>query len=274
MPENNGNPQLEDGYVRIANELYEALARIRIPGEARQVLDVIIRKTYGFNKKADWISFSQFMQATGLSKSHIQRALSRLLDMNIVTKKGSLYTPTYGLQKSYGSWKVYPKKGTGTPKRGRSVPKLGVDGYPKRGNTKDTLTKDNSTKDNKKRRLRKSSKKREHEDQEFRLWFESEAGQEYVGKVGWVLGWTIEGMLAASRHAELWLADPDNPSRSKWGAFFRNWLENNKRFERERQEKRRRMTTEEEQLHYESKGGGQRSSDPESAADILERMKK
>ena len=43
-------PQVENGYTRIANELLEALAKIRIPGEARQVFDVIMRKTYGFRK--------------------------------------------------------------------------------------------------------------------------------------------------------------------------------------------------------------------------------
>jgi len=35
------NPQLVDGYTRIDNALLDALARIRIPGEARQVFDVI-----------------------------------------------------------------------------------------------------------------------------------------------------------------------------------------------------------------------------------------
>ena len=54
------SPQLKDGYVAIANEIMDALAHIRIPGEARQVLDVILRKTYGWKKKEDEISLSQF----------------------------------------------------------------------------------------------------------------------------------------------------------------------------------------------------------------------
>ncbi|MBI5447822.1 MAG: replication protein [Gammaproteobacteria bacterium] len=63
-------PQCEDGYTKIANELLEALARIRIPGETHQVLDTVLRKTYGYGKKEDAISLSQFVLATGLSKSH------------------------------------------------------------------------------------------------------------------------------------------------------------------------------------------------------------
>ena len=55
-------PQLENGYTKIANELLEAIAAIRIPGEAMQVLLVIIRKTYGYCKKKDAISISLFRE--------------------------------------------------------------------------------------------------------------------------------------------------------------------------------------------------------------------
>jgi len=59
-------PQKENGYTPIANEIMEALCRIRIPGEERQVLDCILRKTYGWNKCEDAISLTQFMEMTGL----------------------------------------------------------------------------------------------------------------------------------------------------------------------------------------------------------------
>jgi phage replication O-like protein O len=49
------SPQKEHGYTPIANEIYDAFVRTRISGEARQVLDCIIRKTYGYNKKEDKI---------------------------------------------------------------------------------------------------------------------------------------------------------------------------------------------------------------------------
>ena len=44
------NPQKENGYIMIANEIMEALAKYRIPGEQRQCLDVILRKTYGYDR--------------------------------------------------------------------------------------------------------------------------------------------------------------------------------------------------------------------------------
>ena len=43
------SPQTENGYVKIATELHDALCKTRISGEARQMLDVIIRKTYGYD---------------------------------------------------------------------------------------------------------------------------------------------------------------------------------------------------------------------------------
>lgn len=49
------NPQLEDGYTSIANEILERLALIKISATDWRVLVTIIRRTYGFHKKVDWI---------------------------------------------------------------------------------------------------------------------------------------------------------------------------------------------------------------------------
>jgi len=62
-------PQKENGYTPIANEIMDALCSHRISGEERQLLDCIIRKTYGWNKKVDEISLSQFMKMTGMYKT-------------------------------------------------------------------------------------------------------------------------------------------------------------------------------------------------------------
>lgn len=117
-------PQLENGYLRLANELVEAYTRVRIPGEAMQCLWFIIRKTYGFGKLKDYISISQFSEATGLKRQHAHRGISKLIDMNIVTKKGDKYITSYCINKDYDTWKVVPKKVTSCPQKGdKSVPK-------------------------------------------------------------------------------------------------------------------------------------------------------
>ncbi len=115
------NPQCEDGYTKIANELLEAFARIRISGEARQVLDVILRKTYGFGKREDAISLSQFHLATGLSKSHICDSINKLKIMNVITEKGNDIARIFSINKDYSQWKPFPKKGKVFPNSGKEI---------------------------------------------------------------------------------------------------------------------------------------------------------
>jgi len=103
-------PQLENGFVRIATEIIEALMAYRLPGEQMQCLLVIIRKTYGFNKKMDMISNSQFVGATGMAKPSICRAINGLVDKNIVYKNANNYIPSYQFNKNYKTWKVLTKK--------------------------------------------------------------------------------------------------------------------------------------------------------------------
>jgi len=106
----NGNPQIEDGHIDIANELAEALARIRISGEEMQCLWVILRKTYGWHKKRDWIPLSQFQDMTNLKRPNIIRAIKKLITKNIVIKNDNGNGKTYGFNKHYKTWKPLSKK--------------------------------------------------------------------------------------------------------------------------------------------------------------------
>ncbi len=152
------NPQKENGYTPISNEIMEALARTRIPGEARQLLDVIIRNTYGYHKKIDWITTSRFMEATGLSNMAIYKARKKLKQMNIITisKKGDSQYLNYCLQKDYHIWilspkkEVSPKKEIAYAKKGDRLSPKKVKNYLPKGETlkiKDIITKDTITKE-------------------------------------------------------------------------------------------------------------------------------
>jgi len=129
------NPQLEDeGHVKIVNSIMDALARTRIPGEARQVLDYILRQTYGWNEKEREISLAKFSKGTGLSKAHVCRGIQVLLARKIITKTfaetgntfaetgntfaetGNTFAETgndilvrYGIQKDFDKWVPLPK---------------------------------------------------------------------------------------------------------------------------------------------------------------------
>lgn len=141
------SPQKENGYTPIANELLEALAGIRIAGEARQILDVIFRKTYGFNKKEDSIALSQFCLITKLGKVSICKNLNKLKEMNlIITQKGNPHGNIYRINKDFDTWKPLPKKVTVTNKGNEHYQKR-KSALPKKVHTKETITKETITKD-------------------------------------------------------------------------------------------------------------------------------
>jgi len=106
------SPQLEDGHISIAMEIWEALTAYRIPGEQMQCLMFILRKTYGWKKKQDSISLSQFMDATGMKKSSVARALKGLLSKKIirVIKKDNAKVKTYEFIKNFEQWAPAKKK--------------------------------------------------------------------------------------------------------------------------------------------------------------------
>ena len=105
-------PQLENGYTRMANELIERLAGIRIPGEAMQALWLIIRKTYGFNKKSDTIALLQFCEHTGMKKPAVCRAVKKLEQLGIVSiiKKDNGNAAEYAIIKDSAKWQPLSKK--------------------------------------------------------------------------------------------------------------------------------------------------------------------
>lgn len=144
MAARKASPQTENGYTMLANELYDALIHYRIPGEQRQVLDFIIRKTYGFRKKVDAIPLGQFVKATGIQKPHVVRALNSLFAKKIITiaKKGNDGVSTYGFNKDYTQWKALPKKVT-LPKKAMTVAKKGNKSLPKKAPSKES-TKENT----------------------------------------------------------------------------------------------------------------------------------
>jgi len=90
-------PQTEDGYTQIANELLDALTRTRVPGEERQMFDFILRKTYGFNKKMDMISLSQFVTTTGVKRQNVHSSLKSLFIKRIVKRQGYFPVPAPSL---------------------------------------------------------------------------------------------------------------------------------------------------------------------------------
>lgn len=78
------SPQLENGFTRIANEILDALAQTDLNGTQRRILDIVIRQTYGYQRKAHDLSVSFIAKGTNLNKRQIQRELSKLIERDIL----------------------------------------------------------------------------------------------------------------------------------------------------------------------------------------------
>ena len=114
----------EDKYTQIPNELLETLMRSRLPAEQRAVLDVIIRKTYGWHKEQDWISHSQFAELTGMDQRNVPRTIKALVERNII---GVLWPdgkkhPNYRINKKFSKWKIERKTTSHQTSKKRQAP--------------------------------------------------------------------------------------------------------------------------------------------------------
>lgn len=120
------SPQAENGHVDIANEIAEALCRTQLSGHESRVLWALLRKTYGWHKKTDNISLTQFQAITGLPVPKISDTLQRLQRRNMITitENGKGKVKSYGFQKVFTLWRVLPF--SVTPKKGISFLPSGI----------------------------------------------------------------------------------------------------------------------------------------------------
>ncbi len=113
MSELRANPQLEDGYVRIANELIEEIARYPFRGAELRILIIIIRLTYGWRIKENVISFSKLSYLTALDERHVKRIVRRLAQDKVLIKYKIQRNNVLGLNKDYYSWRLWKSKNAG-----------------------------------------------------------------------------------------------------------------------------------------------------------------
>jgi len=104
------NPQKENGYTAIANEIWEALWKAGLNGTEWEVLTVVIRRTYGFQKKEDWISYTQFEKLTQKTRPAIWKAITSLVNKRLLVNKRKPGRTLYRFNKDYSQWLVNKRK--------------------------------------------------------------------------------------------------------------------------------------------------------------------
>lgn len=134
MAKKSGNPQIEDGYAKIANELAEAFAAYPFTSIQHQIIWAVLRQTYGYNRKFHAISIGFLVKATGRSRSKVAKAVSDLIKANVLIEYSSgegCASRVLGINKLYKTWGV-PQEGY-TPDGVQGCTLTWVQGVPQEG---------------------------------------------------------------------------------------------------------------------------------------------
>jgi phage replication O-like protein O len=133
-------PQLENGYTRIANEILEALVKVDLSGTELKIVLCVMRRTYGFGKKQDWISYTQFEKMTGKARPNIWKSIEKLVTKRLLVTKKQPGRTFYSFNKDYSQWVVTKTKLV--TKRKRTSYDLETQVVTKLKPTKETITKE------------------------------------------------------------------------------------------------------------------------------------
>ena len=93
----------EGGYTRIHNAILEILAKARLSSLEFRIVLLVIRKTYGFQKKTDVISITQF-ETCGGSRVATVNAIKNLLRLKMLTRVSKGQSFEYGFNKYIEAW--------------------------------------------------------------------------------------------------------------------------------------------------------------------------
>src|SRR5690554_656687 len=101
------SPQLEDGYTRIVDEFLEALIHADYPASVLRFMLIVVRETWGWQRKEAAIPTKRFQEAFGnVTKRRVEQVREDCLRHNLIdVDPGEQFdTPTYRIQKRYTDW--------------------------------------------------------------------------------------------------------------------------------------------------------------------------
>lgn len=147
---------LENGYLRLANQIQDALCKVELSGREFRVLNSIIRLTYGWSKKEDRITNSLIADTTDLSVKHSSEAVNNLAERKILSLRRIGQTRYIGINTDLEKWAYKkpipvvskPEKldVTTIPGNRDNHPQIQGSPSPESGNTKDILPKTDKNK--------------------------------------------------------------------------------------------------------------------------------
>lgn len=120
------SPQVEDGFTRIANELFVALIQAPMTDRERRVALAVVRLTYGWNKKADRLADSQIAEVAHLPRQKVNQVKQQLIAKKVLVVEGAGHG-LISLNKRFDEWELTahhtpkPRPNLGGDKRGDTV---------------------------------------------------------------------------------------------------------------------------------------------------------
>lgn len=106
------SPQKETGFTPIANEILEQLAKVSLSGAQFSVVFLLLRQTYGWQRKTCDLPLSLIEQMTGIKKNRakeiidslIRRKLFTVVERAVVGGRYGSKPAIYAFNKDYDTW--------------------------------------------------------------------------------------------------------------------------------------------------------------------------
>ena len=111
-------PQVEDGYTRIANELYQVINNAHacpVTLTQLRIVHAVIRRTYGFNKTMDAMADTQIAADTGIPRQKVNPAKHALIAMKVLVLSDD--GRKIGVNKRYEEWDFSARPEKKAPQR-------------------------------------------------------------------------------------------------------------------------------------------------------------
>ncbi|GAB6181725.1 hypothetical protein JCM14036_30440 [Desulfotomaculum defluvii] len=116
------NPQPNE-FTRISNELYNAIMQTDFSKRQRNIIDLVIRLSYGCGKKAAILRPIDF-ELVGVYKTHVSKELDYLVQTKVLSIQGE----QVALNKNYEEWRVSLVRNA-NQKRFKALIKRNLDSY-------------------------------------------------------------------------------------------------------------------------------------------------
>lgn len=100
------SPQKKDGYIGIANEIWDEIIRRNFTKRQLDILLLILRLSYGCNRKVALIPKQKDFYLCGIGENHIKDEIKFLIQCKVLNK--GIEKGEYLFNKNYEQWQITP----------------------------------------------------------------------------------------------------------------------------------------------------------------------